>query len=243
MTIRGWQGQYSKILGEFGYSKKRDAESARLLDSIIVPNGAKGMIAGMVRGAAVLVIGAGPSLSAAMPAIRNLDAVKIAAGSSVRALVQNGIMPEIIVTDLDGDLGPLEGLAKESVIVVHAHGDNMGRLALAKRFKRCVGTSQSGAHGGIENYGGFTDGDRAVFLAHHYGAARIALLGMDFGSRIGRHSDTRRSERPTKLKKLKKGRQLLEWLATITKSELYTTSGQIAGFERITYRKLAGILE
>ncbi|RNJ76196.1 MAG: DUF115 domain-containing protein [Nitrosopumilus sp. B06] len=243
MAIRGWQRRYSEILREFGYSKKRDAESAILLGTILRPNGAKKIIDAMISGATVLVIGAGPSLSAAIPAIRNLNAVKIAAGSSVRALVQGGITPDIIVTDLDGDLKSLECLAEESVFVVHAHGDNAGRLALAEKFKRCIGTAQSGACGRIEDYGGFTDGDRAVFLAHHYGAARIVLLGMDFGTRIGRYSDTQRSERPTKLKKLKKGRQLLEWLASITKSELYTTSGQIAGFDKITYKKLASILE
>ncbi len=32
------------------------------------------------------------------------------------------------------------------------------------------------------NVGGFTDGDRAVFLAEHSGARRILLWGFDFGS-------------------------------------------------------------
>jgi hypothetical protein len=38
--------------------------------------------------------------------------------------------------------------------------------------------------------------------------------------------------------KLKKGKVLLEWLATITKSELYTTSKPIKGFEKISNEDL-----
>ena len=42
----------------------------------------------------------------------------------------------------------------------------------------------------------------------------------------------------TKLAKLRKGQELLEWLAVHTESELYTTSRQIRGFERISYETL-----
>ena len=46
----------------------------------------------------------------------------------------------------------------------------------------------------IENFGGFTDGDRAVFFASRFGAAKIFLFGMDFGSKIGTYSRTKKSE-------------------------------------------------
>jgi hypothetical protein len=41
-----------------------------------------------------------------------------------------------------------------------------------------------------------------------------------------------------KLKKLKIGKELLIWLSTITKSELFTTSKPIEGFKKISYREL-----
>ena len=59
---------------------------------------------------------------------------------------------------------------------------------------------------------------------------------MDFGDRIGKFSNTKKSERKTKLMKLNKGKLLLEWLSTITKSELFTTSKPINGFKKISYK-------
>jgi len=38
--------------------------------------------------------------------------------------------------------------------------------------------------------------------------------------------------------KLKRGKSLLEWLSTITKSELFTTSKPIKGFKKISYNEL-----
>ena len=90
----------------------------------------------------------------------------------------------------------------------------------------------------IKNFGGFTDGDRGVFLANHFEAKKIILFGMDFGERIGKYSKTKKSERKIKLMKLKKGESLLEWLSTFTKSELFTTSKSIEGFKKISYKEL-----
>ncbi len=61
---------------------------------------------------------------------------------------------------------------------------------------------------------------------------------MDFGDRIGRFSNTKKSERKIKLMKLKRGKSLLEWLSTYTKSELFTTSKPIKGFKKIPYKDL-----
>ena len=61
---------------------------------------------------------------------------------------------------------------------------------------------------------------------------------MDFGERIGKYSNTKKSERTIKLMKLNKGKLLLEWLSTITKSELFTTSKQIKGFKKISYKNV-----
>jgi uncharacterized Rossmann fold enzyme len=40
-----------------------------------------------------------------------------------------------------------------------------------------VGTTQSRPFGGIHNFGGFSDGDRAVFLAEALGASEVVIAG------------------------------------------------------------------
>lgn len=237
--MSGWKKRYSDILKEFKYDGKKDKESAIALNSILKKSNVIDEIGNMIRNEPVLVIGSGPSLSAAIPKLKKLKkAIKIAADSSVKPLVENGIIPDIVITDLDGDEGSLERIAGKSIFVVHAHGDNINKLKFSKKFKKCIGTTQSNPFSKIQNFGGFTDGDRGVFLANHFGAKKIILFGMDFGKRIGRHSNTKKSERKIKLMKLNKGESLLEWLSTITKSELFTTSKQIKGFKKISYKNV-----
>ncbi len=240
MMISGWNKRYSSILKEFKYSEKEDKRSAIILDKIIKKSNTSQKISRLVKDKTVLVIGSGPSLSKSISILKNLKkSVLIAADSSIKPLVENGIIPDIVVTDLDGDQNTLEKISKtKSIFVVHAHGDNLEKLVLSKKFKNCIGTTQSKPFSKIQNFGGFTDGDRSVFLANYFGAKKIILFGMDFGERIGRFSNTKKLDRRTKLKKLKKAKSLLEWLATISKSELFTTSKPIRGFNKITFKEL-----
>jgi hypothetical protein len=128
-------------------------------------------------------------------------------------------------------------------MVVHAHGDNADKLGCVKSFKKCIGTTQTKEVGKICNFGGFTDGDRCVFLASHFGAAKIFMFGMDFGPRIGIYSNTKRQDRKVKLKKLRHAKRLLEWLALQTHSQLFTLSTPLKGFRKITYTELSNSLE
>jgi len=240
MVILGWKKKYTDILKEFKYDEKKDKESAIILNSILETSNGNKKIINLIKGKTVLVIGSGPSLSTAIPKLKKYKkSIKIAADSSIKPLVENGIFPDIVITDLDGDKNTLEKIAKTKIIfVVHAHGDNIEKLEFAKKFKNCIGTSQSTPFNKIQNFGGFTDGDRGVFLANNFEAKKIILLGMDFGKRIGKFSNTKKSERKIKLMKLKKGEFLLEWLSTITKSQLFTTSKSIKGFEKISYKEM-----
>ena len=237
--MSGWKKWYSNILKEFKYDEKKDKESAIILNSILKRSNINNEILNLIKNKTVFVIGSGPSLSAAIPKLKNLKkSIKIAADSSVKPLVDNGIIPDIVITDLDGDENSLKKIATKSIFVVHAHGDNINKLKFSKKFKKCIGTTQSKPFSKIQNFGGFTDGDRGVFLANHFGAKKIILFGMDFGERIGKYSNTKKSERGIKLMKLNKGRLLLEWLSTITKSELFTTSKQVKGFKKISYKNV-----
>jgi len=239
MVISGWKKRYSDILKEFKYSEKKDKESAIILDSILKKSNVNEIISSLIKDKSVFVVGAGPSLSTAIPKLKKLKkSIKIAADSSVKLLVENGIIPDIVITDLDGDEKTLEKISRKSIFVIHAHGDNIDKLEFAKKFKKAIGTTQSNPFNEIQNFGGFTDGDRGVFLASYFGAKKIILFGMDFGEKIGKFSNTKKSERGIKLMKLNKGQLLLEWLATRTKSELFTTSKSIKGFKKISYKNV-----
>jgi len=240
MTISGWRKKYQEILQEFKFNEKQDIESAIILNSILRKPISVKKIKKLVKGKTVFIIGSGPSLSVAIPVLKNFKTtLKIVADSALKSLIANGIKPDIVVTDLDGDKESLLRVGKtNSIFVVHAHGDNIAKLSLVENFKNCIGTTQTKSFKNMQNFGGFTDGDRAVFLASYFEAKKIILFGMDFGKKIGRQSHTDPKDRKIKLKKLRKGKSLLEWLAQKTGSQLFTTSSPISGFEIISYREL-----
>ena len=78
------------------------------------------------------------------------------------------------------------------------------------KFKSVYGTTQIEPKAHIYNFGGFTDGDRAVFLAEHFKPKAIILIGMDFDSDIGEYSYTKNVE--VKKKKLKWASYLVNYL-------------------------------
>ena len=242
--ILGWKTRYLSILKELKYSEKKDKESSIILDSILKKTKNIEKVEKLIQGNTVFVIGSGPSLSIAIPKLKKLKkSIKIAADSSLKPLIDNGIIPDIIVTDLDGNEDAIKKISKtKSIFVIHAHGDNIEKLQMVKKMKNCIGTTQTNPFNKIQNYGGFTDGDRGVFLASHFDAKKIILFGMDFGNQIGKFSNTKRSDRKIKLKKLEIGRDLLIWLSTISKSELFTTSKPIEGFKKIPYKDLDNII-
>ena len=238
--ISGWEKRYFSILKKLNYSEQKDKESALILDSILKKTDNVRKLKTIIQDKTVLVIGSGPSLGIAIPKLKKLEKnIKIAADSSLKPLIDNGIFPDIVVTDLDGDEDTIKKISKtKSILVVHAHGDNIEKLQMVKKMKNCIGTTQTNPFNKIQNFGGFTDRDRGVFLANHFDAKKIILFGMDFGNQIGKFSNTKKSDRETKLKKLQIGRDLLIWLSTISKSELFTTSKSIEGFKKITYEEL-----
>jgi uncharacterized Rossmann fold enzyme len=172
MKVSGWERKYRDILNEFNYSRKKDFEAAKFLNSILKTSFPLKRLEQKIKNKTVFVIGAGPSL---IPSIRSIkkfkNVTKIVADGATKALVENGIRPDIVVTDLDGNLESLKKAAKmNSIMVVHSHGDNIGVLPIASLFRNCIGTTEGRPFGKIKNFGGFTDGDRCVFLAKYFGA-------------------------------------------------------------------------
>ncbi len=244
MKLKGWGKKYSEILREFHYSRRKDTESARILNSILKTKFPLKKLEKKIKNQTVFVIGAGTSLPQSIPLLKKYKNITmIVADGATKALIENKIKPDIVVTDLDGEQNFLKKAAKENAImVVHAHGDNIEKLHLTSEFKYCIGTTEGKPFGNIHNFGGFTDGDRCVFLAKYFGAKKIILFGMDFGTKIGKYSKEKINDKTTKIKKLRCGKELLEWLALQNHSELYTTSKQIKGFNKIRYADLENIL-
>jgi len=62
MTIVGWESKYQDILKDFGYSRKKDTQSCKLLDSLLPKKTPIVKIRNLIENKPVFVIGAGPSL-------------------------------------------------------------------------------------------------------------------------------------------------------------------------------------
>jgi uncharacterized Rossmann fold enzyme len=182
----------------------------------------------------VMVIGAGDSLIQNIKFIKkNRKFVKIVADGATQALIENHIKPDVVVTDLDGDTSFLRKAERVgAIIVVHSHGDNIEELKkIVPTLRRVIGTTQVMPVENVYNFGGFTDGDRCVFLADEFGAEEIVLVGMEFGDRIGKHSKKVVKNIQLKRDKMKVGKRLLEMLAKRSRSRLFDTSRKpIRGF-------------
>lgn len=235
MTLDGWQQKYLEILKEFNYDRSREIRSAKILSALLKNKFQMNDLERKIRNKTVFIIGAGPSLNYSLTYLKKFKSfTKIVADGATQAMLENNMIPDIIVTDLDGNIEFLRKSAEsKSIMIVHSHGDNIKKLPYATLFKYCIGTTEDKPFGKIKNFGGFTDGDRCVFLANHFGASKIILIGMDFGTEIGKYSKDRVYNRFVKIKKMKKAKSLLEWLASKSNTDLYTTSQSITGFKNV----------
>ena len=197
MEFELWEKYYKEILDDFGFSRENDEESARLLDEILSEEGCLTLeeLAEIVGFSdKFIVFGAGPSLREHVQMLKEeydlKDYVLVSADGATTALIEQKIAPDIVATDLDGNLDDiLLANFRGANIVIHAHGDNMDKITkLTQFFTSVLGTTQAQPVGNLYNFGGFTDGDRALFLAVALGASEITLAGMDFGDVVTRYS-------------------------------------------------------
>jgi hypothetical protein len=178
MDFRNWEPHYREILDYFGFDRAADEEAARLLASLTTRDNLLSLAA-LTCDNEVTVCGNAPCLKDELGKIRG---VVFAADAASDVLDEYGIRPDAVFTDLDGATDRLIELNEEgTIVVVHAHGDNIPLLRhWVPRFKGpIVATTQSTPLPGVHNFGGFTDGDRAVFAADELGAASVTLVGFD----------------------------------------------------------------
>jgi len=196
MEFELWEPFYEEILKDFGFSREKDEAVAVELDKLLggnrVPDASLRKI---VRGKEVTVAGNGPNVAEEIGEARG---VLLTADEATSVALEKGLLPAILVTDLDGNVtDQLKANAEGAIAVIHGHGDNGPAVRQwAPRFSGAtVATTQSRPFGGLRNFGGFTDGDRAVFLADQFGAERIHLVGFDFEHPNAKDLDRRTKER------------------------------------------------
>ena len=184
MEFSEWEPLYLRILADFDFNRSEDEASARILADLL--HGRAGALAdlrGIISGRDVAVCGNAPSLASEIDSIMP-DQIVIAADGATTVLMANRIIPDVIVTDLDGTIEDIIAASeKGSFVVVHAHGDNIPAVrSVVPRLRgtRVLGTTQSEPFDDIHNFGGFSDGDRCAFLAKASGAASVTLFGFDY---------------------------------------------------------------
>ncbi len=206
MRFDEWEPVYEAILESFGFDRAADERARDVLASQTTAFDLETL--SPIRGATVAVAGAGPSLesAAALERAREADVV-VAASTAVDVLERHDVSVDCMVTDLDKNPETVRRLTETGTpVAVHAHGDNVP--AVRTVVPDCVDefvlpTTQAEPRGQVRNFGGFTDGDRAAFLADHLGAARLAFVGWDFDDP---------SVDAMKAQKLEWAERLLYWL-------------------------------
>ena len=182
MEFAAWEPHYTEILDYFGFDRAGDEEAARLLSSLLECDNLLSL-ASIVDGNEVTVCGNAPCLKGEL---EKITGIVFAADAAAGVLDSHGIFPDAIFTDLDGADDRFIELNREgSIVVIHAHGDNMPLLRhWVPRFPgKVVGTTQAAPLPHVYNFGGFTDGDRAVFAADELGASQVRLVGFDLDDR------------------------------------------------------------
>ena len=215
MDWTSWSPTMAAIRAEFGYPEADDLAAALELKALLPERPPPWRELGVdVRNRRNLVVaGAGPSLAAA-PASLFTGQVTVAADGATGRLRELGVVPHVVVTDLDGDPDALAWAAAHGArMVVHAHGDNRAALReLVPRLGPLVhGTHQVAPAPALEplrNVGGFTDGDRAVVLCEELGGRAALLVGFDFDADPSRYSH--RWDPRTKPAKLAWARRVVE---------------------------------
>ncbi|QCW03519.1 6-hydroxymethylpterin diphosphokinase MptE-like protein [Natrinema pallidum] len=207
MEFDDWEPVYEAIRRDFGYDRAGDERGRDRLASLLetsfdpskLPIGPETTVA---------VAGAGPSLETdrALERAREADVV-VAASTAVETLASHDIASDCMVTDLDKNPATVKRLTARGVpVAVHGHGDNLDAIRTVVpdcNHDYVLPTTQAAPRGSVRNFGGFTDGDRAAFLADHIGAARLVFVGWDFDDP---------TVDPPKARKLEWAERLLFWL-------------------------------
>ena len=207
-----WNPLYKRICRDFGFDPLEDQKSAASLSRLLSNRSNKYLE--HVRKEfpdSVLVCGGSDRLSQEISSI-DIRWFVVAADSATTVLLESGVRPDMIVTDLDGVIeDQIEVNGQGVPVFLHAHGDN--QKAIGKYGKLfggpVIGTCQCEPLENIFNFGGFTDGDRAACISAELGAKTVHLVGFDFEN----PSEKSGKKREVKKRKLVWAKEILDKLA------------------------------
>ncbi|MFQ3318418.1 MAG: putative Rossmann fold enzyme [Natronomonas sp.] len=205
MQYEQWQPAYEAILADFGYEQAADERARDVLAGLMADKRPLGLDDIAFSGT-VAVCGAAPSLVGDLDVARGADAV-VAASTAVDVLRDAGVAVDCMVTDLDKNPETARELTEAGTpVAAHAHGDNIEAVReQVPTFDATavLPTTQAEPTPSVVNPGGFTDGDRAAFLADACGADRLVFPGWAFDDpSVGEE----------KARKLLWAERLLRWL-------------------------------
>ena len=70
------------------------------------------------------------------------------ADGATKAIIENGLKPDIVVTDLDGDIKSLKKAGRtNTIMVVHAHGDNSEKIHFVKKLQKLYRNNTNKTYG------------------------------------------------------------------------------------------------
>ena len=167
MRFEDWEPHYTTILEYFGFEREADEEAARLLAGLAGGRDDLALLESLIRDRVVTVCGNAPCLS---DELDRIEGVVLAADAAAEVLADHGIRPGAVFTDLDGATDIFIDLSGQgTVMVVHAHGDNIPLLRhwVPLIPGPLVATTQAAPLAHVHNLGGFTDGDRAEIGRAH----------------------------------------------------------------------------
>jgi uncharacterized Rossmann fold enzyme len=247
-----WRARfYSLIKQSLNLDENRDRLSRDTLWEILRPRDAPSLqeLRGF-EGKTTVVFGSGPSLVSDLAGLRPFLKEKnpriVAADGAADALAENEFDPDVTVSDLDScSEATLKKNSEAGFVFAHGHGDNIDlvKKIVPKLGHGTFGTTQVEPRAPIENFGGFTDGDRACFIASALLPSSIILAGMDFGKEEGKFSVNRYSAQGNsqRILKLDWGRKSLEYLISQkTNIRFYNVTKfglEIAGSMRVQYAR------
>lgn len=181
MEFDTWEPIYEAICADFGFEREEDERVAAWMAERLGPPDLDRLA---FEGDRVgVVVGAGLDREA-IADLSELDRV-VTTADALERLDVGDIHPSLVVTDLDST--PARTCAHTrcgSMVAVHAHGDNeaaIKRWLPRMELRNVVGTTQGAPGSTLVNFGGFTDGDRAAYLADGLGADSIELIGWKLG--------------------------------------------------------------
>lgn len=206
MDYEDWKPVYEALLTDFGYPKDGDERARDRLRELLIGRQTFDPASLAVADQTVAVAGGGPSLLDETEIATDADLV-FAASTAAERLIGAGVDVDLIVTDLDKHPAEVVEHTHDGIpVTIHAHGDNLDLVE--ETVPECdpafvLPTTQAAPSGPVRNFGGFTDGDRAAFVADHFGATELRFLGWDFDD------DAVSAE---KERKLEWAQRLLYWL-------------------------------